>query len=66
MRESLHCVIVGLRVKRLASGWGGSTSTVARTLAEVGWQRLKALEPKPEARRYERRWAGELLESDTE
>ena len=54
----LTCHEIGERV-------GVCCSTVARTLSEVGLERLKALEPKPQNQRYERRCAGELLHMDT-
>jgi transposase InsO family protein len=53
-----------LTCREIAAQVGVSSSTVARTLAEVGLQRLKALQPKQEIRRYERRCAGELLHLD--
>ena len=54
----LTCHEIGERV-------GVCCSTVARTLSEVGLERLKALEPKPQNQRCERRCAGELLHMDT-
>lgn len=62
--------IIQLRYRRLtcqeiADRVGVGRSTAARTLGEVGLQRLKALDPKEPIRRYERRYPGELLHLDT-
>ena len=62
--------IIELRRKRLtgaeiAERLGVSPATVARVLARAGLQRLKALEPKPPVRRYEKQRPGELVHLDT-
>ncbi len=48
----------------IAARLGLARSTVARILQQAGWGRLKSLEPKQVARRYERDHPGELLHLD--
>jgi transposase InsO family protein len=61
--------IVRLRRRRMTGGEiarrvSVSPATVARILARHGLSRLKALDPKEPARRYQREHAGELLHFD--
>lgn len=61
--------VVALRYRRwtiwqIASQLRMAPATVAAVLRRVGLNRLSALEPKPEVRRYQRERAGELVHVD--
>jgi transposase InsO family protein len=49
----------------IAEAIGVSRATVARIVGRRGWSRLRALEPRPPLRRYERDTPGSLLHFDT-
>lgn len=54
-----------LTAAQIATRLGMPRSTVAAVLRRLGLSRLRALEPKPPVRRYERSRPGELLHLDT-
>jgi transposase InsO family protein len=48
----------------IATTLGVSRATVARIVGRCGWARLHVFDVPPPARRYERRWPGELVHLD--